>query len=101
FFGHISALTLWLRDNLHDQSELRLGERTFAGILQSLGLGERKTGIYDTIPIGLGQESNIFTVLRSLFEDFGFSGTLLIASIGGFVAGRLYWRVSRGAFGAV
>ena len=65
----------------HEPMPYALGTKTFMGISNVLGLEERTQGVYTEFH-QIGQNgyygiSNIFTIFRSLIEDFGEAGALL------------------------
>ena len=99
FFGHLPGFTAWLRIQIGDGTPLRLGQRTFGGLFQLGGVARREQGVYgDVINVGNGDLSNIYTVFRSLIEDFGMAGTLIFLAVLGLAAGHFHARLVRDGF---
>ncbi len=92
--GHMVAFDEWLT-NLYDPNtpfELK----TFYGISNVLGIGERMQGVFDDF-IDYSNASfpdemvtNVFSVFRSLIEDFGVLGSLFFLVIFGYLSGVSY-----------
>jgi len=85
-FGH-----WWTVEQPHSVVD-GLGTQSFAGLAGLAGLGDRKSGLYDGMA-GF-TESNIYTALRPLVEDFGIVGALAFVAALAFAAG-LGWRMLR------
>jgi oligosaccharide repeat unit polymerase len=87
-------------DQWYEQSEphdaLNLGLSTFSGFSP---FGEREQGssrgYVEFVTIGDGLHTNVFSVLRSLIEDFGVAGALISIACFLLVAGALYERTIR------
>ena len=78
--GQFHCFDMWY--TTHEPAPYALGTKTFLGISNILGLEERTQGVYTEF-YQIGQNgyfgiSNIFTIFRSLVEDFGEAGTLFI-----------------------
>lgn len=77
--GQFHCFDMWY--TTHEPTTYALGTKTFMGISNVLGLEERTQGVYTEFH-QIGQNgyygiSNIFTIFRSLIEDFGEAGALL------------------------
>jgi hypothetical protein len=92
FFGYLGVFSDWFQHGAWQQSNLSWGAYSFAGIFQVTGLQVRTPGVYgDMAYLGpQGIPSNIFTIFRSLIEDFGFAGSLVALLIVGFAAGLAF-----------
>lgn len=88
FFGHISVFSLWISD-VDITSSLGLGINTFAGLADLMGVKERSSGIYGAINIGDGRESNIYTALRPVIEDWTLFGMAALYFLFGFLISNL------------
>lgn len=85
--GHFHCFDMWYTS--YESKELALGTKTFMGLSNVLGLEERSQGVYTEF-YQIGQNgyygiSNIFTIFRSLIEDFGEAGTALFMVITGII----------------
>lgn len=95
-FGEVPAFTLWARDHWLLSEPPRLGQRTFSGVFDLLGLHERERGGFsDFITLATGDQVNVYTLFRGLLEDFGVAAFALLFGLGG-LAGRLYADLLRG-----
>lgn len=79
-FGQFHCFDTWF--TFHETSEYALGGKTFLGITNLIGLEERIQGVYQEYH-QIGQNgyygiANIFTIFRSLIEDFGESGAYFV-----------------------
>lgn len=79
-FGQFHCFDMWF--TFHEPSEYAFGGKTFLGISNVIGLQERIQGVYQEY-YQIGQNgyygmANIFTIFRSLIEDFGESGTYFV-----------------------
>ncbi|HEY5677181.1 MAG TPA: O-antigen polymerase, partial [Myxococcales bacterium] len=96
-FGHLPGFGAWLRDGFDPGAPLQMGRRTFGGAFHLLGLAERERGVFaDFARLSSGRETNIYTALRGLIEDFGLAGSLLSAAIAGWASGVTYAQALRG-----
>lgn len=79
-FGQFHCFDMWF--TFHEPSEYAFGGKTFLGISNVIGLQERIQGVYQEY-YQIGQNgyygmANIFTIFRSLIEDFGESGAYFV-----------------------
>lgn len=78
--GQFHCFDMWY--TTYEPSDFSWGTKTFMGISNVLGLEERSQGVYTEFyqigKNGLYGLANIFTIFRSLIEDFGEAGTFLI-----------------------
>lgn len=96
FFGHLPGFSRWMADMDWVDGKLSLGEYTFGGLFQLIGLGKREMGIYGYVPIGGGRETNVFSALRGLVMDFGPVGAVGVVALLGYSAGASHRHVRRG-----
>lgn len=86
--GQFHCFDMWYTS--YDPHSYSWGTKTFMGISNVLGLEERSQGVYaEYYQIGKNGFygiANIFTIFRSLIEDFGEAGTCLLMFILGFVS---------------
>jgi hypothetical protein len=87
--GHMPVFGHWWTVEFARSPGDGLGAHSFAGLAELAGLGVRQAGLYAGTS-GF-TESNIYTGLRPLLEDFGIVGALAFASVLSFAAG-LGWR---------
>ena len=83
--GHFHCFDMWY--TTYEAKEYALGTKTFMGLSNLLGLEERSQGVYTEF-YQIGQNgyygiSNIFTIFRSLIEDYGEAGTMLFMFLAG------------------
>lgn len=83
YLAHVPAFDNWLTQ--HDESiNYYWGTKTFYGVSSFLGIEERKQGIFEDFYIYKGRNldisTNIYTLFRSLIEDFGIFGSLCFLS---------------------
>ena len=84
--GHFHCFEMWF--TTYEPTVYSYGTKTFLGISNVIGLEDKIQGVYQEYH-QIGQNgyygiSNIFTIFRSLIEDFGESGTYLVMFILGF-----------------
>ena len=84
--GHFHCFEMWF--TTYEPTVYSYGTKTFLGISNVIGSENRIQGIYQEY-YQIGQNgyygiSNIFTIFRTLIEDFGESGTYLVMFILGF-----------------
>lgn len=98
FSGNVSGYSSW-----YDVESVlpvdNSGSFTFAGLSELFGVSERKVGIYETT-IDVNHQmsfSNIYTAFRFLMDDFGFSGTLIVFALLGFLSKYFFERSRRGS----
>ena len=94
FFGYLSAFSIWMEHG--GWGPATLGAYTVGGIFNILGLRERRMGLFEFVEIADGRMTNVYTVFRSLMEDFTPGGAILVLFLIGIVSGMVYRRVSRG-----
>ena len=85
--GQFHCFDMWYTN--HEPTAYAWGTKTFMGVSNLLGLEERTQGVYTEF-YQIGQNgyygiSNIFTIFRSLIEDFGEAGTLFLLFLLGIV----------------
>ena len=86
--GHFHCFEMWF--TTYETTVYSYGTKTFLGISNVVGLEDKIQGIYQEYH-QIGQNgyygiSNIFTIFRSLIEDFGESGTYLVMFVLGFLS---------------
>jgi oligosaccharide repeat unit polymerase len=100
-FGHMSVFSQWFTEYLSGPYSPTLGEFTFAGPRELLGIQQRVPGVFGTVvDLIAGETSNIFTGFRPLIQDFTIPGALVMLSVLGFVAGYSFRMVAAGNWGA-
>ncbi|MCD0480329.1 oligosaccharide repeat unit polymerase [Chryseobacterium sp. LC2016-29] len=89
YVAHMPALDHWLRTFDFSNMIKSYGVKTFFGITNTLGIVERKSGIFTEFFVfkdsGQDFQTNIYTVYRFLIEDFGFTGTMFFFLIIAFI----------------
>lgn len=97
-FGFVTAFAYWVQDGgIWQSSDLYWGQRTFERLLGFFVTTPERPGAID---VGF-TTSNIYTIYRSLVEDFGPVGALLaLAALGG-VGQWAFRRAAAGRIGAV
>jgi oligosaccharide repeat unit polymerase len=85
-FGSIVAFSTWYHKYVPDK--VTLGSYTFAGIFDSLGIQHREVGLFqDLITLPGGEETNAYTALRGLIQDFTLGGAIFVAFVLGAIGG--------------
>lgn len=101
-FGHMSVFSQWLGGYWNAPFNPTLGEFTFAGPRDLLGIQQRVPGVFGSVvDLIAGETSNIFTGFRPLIQDFTIPGALAILTLLGFVGGIAYRLVAIGRWEAV
>lgn len=101
-FGHMSVFSQWLTEYMNGPYSPTLGEFTFAGPRELLGLQQRVPGVFGTVvDLVAGETSNIYTGFRPLIQDFTMPGALAILALLGLVGGIAYRLVALGKWEAV
>ncbi len=100
YFAHLPTFDDWLVNYLDKDIHFHeYGVKTFFGIANTLGIAERKAGIFDDnyyfYSNGREFHSNVYTVFRYHIEDFGFWGTFVFVFILGFIFGLLKSKMYR------
>ncbi|MBT4763337.1 MAG: oligosaccharide repeat unit polymerase [Bdellovibrionaceae bacterium] len=86
FFSFLGPFSIWLNGFLLQETHtLSLGQYSFSGIYDKLGIAERAQGIYiHSAFVSYGHPTNIYTSFRQLLQDFGILGTnLIFLTLGG------------------
>lgn len=99
FAGYIPALSQWL--STEPAVGTGLGTNLGRGVIGPLGMsqGEGVSSPLAAVAIGNGASSNAMTVFRVLIADFGYAGSIVACAVGGFLAERIWHRVSLGSVG--
>src|SRR5262249_11535871 len=87
-FGSLAAFSNWWHgSSSHDVS---FGAYTFGGIFDALGIKHREIGLYEgMVTLPGGEETNVYTAIRGLIQDFTLSGALILAFAVSVVSGAL------------
>jgi hypothetical protein len=89
--GHMTAFSWWFEKRGAKGLPPFLGQITFAGIFNALGIYERKLGLFqEFVLLRSGFNTNIYTIFRPLILDFTLFGALILLFFSGFVAGIAY-----------
>jgi len=101
FFGYFAAFSTWIDSNIGNPGAIpRWGAFSFAGVYDLLGISTRELGIFGGQTVDVGDSyTNVYTMFRSLIEDFTSMGTLILLLIVGFVTGYAFGRVRKGIIG--
>ncbi len=100
-FGHMSVFSQWLTEYWNGPYSPTLGEFTFAGPRDLLGIQQRVPGVFGTVvDLIAGETSNIFTGFRPLIQDFTMPGALIMLGILGFIGGYTFRLVAAGRSGS-
>lgn len=91
FIGYIPSFDVWVSQ--YYDFNIGFGKYTFAGIFDAIGMNDRLGGVYGSVMIGDGRESNIFTAFRGLIEDFTLPGTCIIIFGVGVLFSRLIYKI--------
>jgi oligosaccharide repeat unit polymerase len=90
-FGPLAAFFTWFEDSWTD-IEPAYGVMSFAGVATLLGMTVRVGGVYArAVQLG-GSETNIYTGMRSLIEDGGVAGSLVVLFVLGYAVSALHGR---------
>ena len=86
FLGSVPAFASWVHTS-QDQN-VTMGAYTFAGIFDLLGIRPRQIGVYEEHQsLAGGEDTNIYTLLRGLIQDFTLPGACLFGVLLGILAG--------------
>jgi oligosaccharide repeat unit polymerase len=97
FFGYLGPFSAYYRACWVENYAPAFGMFTLPGPFDALGMHQRVIGVFaESVLIGNGHPSNIYTVFRGLIDDFTMPGTLLLLIIAGFAANRSYEMVKKG-----
>lgn len=84
--GSVPAFADWVHTS--KEEEATMGAYTFAGVFDLLGIKQRQLGVYAEFEtLAGGEETNIYTLLRGLIQDFTLLGASLFGILLGTVAG--------------
>jgi oligosaccharide repeat unit polymerase len=84
--GSVPAFANWVHTS--EEQELTMGAYTFAGVFDLLGIKQRQLGVYEDFQtLAGGEETNIYTLLRGLIQDFTLLGASLFGVLLGILAG--------------
>ncbi len=93
-FGSLAAFSSWFHE--YKTGSATFGAYTFGGIFDLLGLHHREIGLYaEMVTLPGGEETNIYTVLRGLIQDFTLGGAVILTFLVSFVSGILLGSPSR------
>jgi oligosaccharide repeat unit polymerase len=94
-FGHLAVFSEWVK---HETPEtLGYGATTLAGLFDLVGLHVRTTGTYEqSVSLEGGLETNIYTIFRTLIQDFSLVGAILVCFGFGIFSGRAYSKTISG-----
>ncbi|WP_283128955.1 O-antigen polymerase [Allofournierella massiliensis] len=81
-FGSVQSFDWWCGEIY--RPEYRIGEATYLGVFDFLGLAEKVQGVYTA---GIGTSSNVFTMFRGVIEDYGYVGGIAYLGIKTFICG--------------
>jgi oligosaccharide repeat unit polymerase len=96
-FGHLVAFDDWILTGWNSYYPFEL--KTFYGISNYLGFASREQGIFtDFFTYGNGNISgemvtNVYTVFRSLIEDFGILGSFIFSGLLGLFSGFSFLKI--------
>lgn len=90
--GHLPAFDIWFSSHEDSIFNLALGGKTIFGITNTLGLLERKQGLFEeAIRISNdGSLTNVYSYFRIMIEDFGVIGSLFYMYIMGCLSRIVY-----------
>jgi len=84
--GSVPAFSSWV--HAANEQEVTMGGYTFGGVFDLLGIKQRQIGVYDDyVTLAGGEETNVYTLLRGLIQDFTLPGAILFGVLLGIVAG--------------
>lgn len=95
--GFLAGFATWLHASAATDLGTGAGAFTLAGPYNLLGIATRSLGIFnDHVIIADGYDINIYTIFRSVLEDFGLIGGAVALALFGAVGGVTYAGVRRG-----
>lgn len=98
--GFLAGYATWLDQGSVADLGTGAGAYTLAGAYNLAGITTRSLGIFtDRVMIADGYEVNIYTIFRSVLEDFGVLGGAMALVVFGAVGGASYAGVARGRTG--
>jgi len=93
-FGSLAAFSSWFHE--YKPGGATFGAYTFGGIFDLLGLRHREIGLYqEMVTLPGGEETNIYTAVRGLIEDFTLAGAVVLVFLVSFISGILLGSPSR------
>jgi hypothetical protein len=100
-FGYMPALGYWIDQGGMGRNEGERGLYSLSGITAVLGGPQRPQGLYEeAVQIETADldatESNVYTGLRVLVDDFGLFGALVVIGFAAFLAGLSWVALVRG-----
>jgi oligosaccharide repeat unit polymerase len=88
--GQMPAFDYWFGNNNYNL-DYSLGEYTFIGLFNAMGLSVRRQGLYtDVLLLSNGMYTNVFTAFRGIIQDYGIIGGLIFYMIFGVSAGYFF-----------
>lgn len=95
--GHLPAFDIWFESSSVSIFDLTFGGKTFYGITNTLGILERKSGIYEQmLTISNNDDmTNVYTAFRMIVEDFGYIGSFIYMFFIGYVVKYCYYAFLR------
>ena len=94
--GQVFSFDNWFLNNAFN-TEHTLGQYTFFGIFDALGLAVRNQGVFSEFTYNLaGNGTNIYTVFRGIISDFGILGGLIFFIVTGIFSGYSLKKISQG-----
>lgn len=90
--AHLPAFDLWFSNHEESIFNLTMGGKTFFGITNSLGILERKQGLYETMMqvSDDGSMTNVYSYFRVVIDDFGMFGSLIYMFLIGSLSRIIY-----------
>lgn len=95
--GHIVAFSSWFTNNI-GFIEYSLGLKTFYGIADFIGIADRAQGIYTDYVFWGEWNTNVYSIFRSLLEDFGPYLGIVIMLFYGFVVSYYFYIVKKSEY---
>lgn len=94
--GHVPAFDSWFASDSLDYLRLSIGEETFAGLYNAIGVRERIQGVYsDYVLISGMSGSNVYSFFRGLISDFGIIGSWIFIMLTGAMLGGMLNNIQR------
>jgi oligosaccharide repeat unit polymerase len=96
-FGHLAVFSWWFTRLWDSDIAPYFGVANFSGPFRLLGIISQELRLYAvSVEVGYNQFSNLYTLFFALILDFTWIGALLVLFLGGAIAGRAYYGVTRG-----
>ena len=102
-FGGISAFSGFL-DGYSSASDMTFGLYSFSSLFDLLGISKLSFGYYDeylSISNVYSDTTNVYTMFRSLIEDFGIAGSHVYMFLLGLFSGKIYSMTMKGNLSAL